>query len=171
MHPDRNPNADQEKFKEITAAYNLLHDEKKRKEYDEYREMNKRFDGSANNQYSQQNNTYNQNYDPFGQNNNNRRYEYRHYSNKDPEEAKKEFEEFIRNSRIFKGGKGAFNNFESFFKNMEDRMNQQRNQYQKRYQDYNSKRNTNRNNNSQQNDNNSDDFFREYFNKYNRYEV
>lgn len=39
MHPDVNPNADQEKFKEITSAYNLLSNQEKRKQYDEYRNI------------------------------------------------------------------------------------------------------------------------------------
>lgn len=30
MHPDKNPNADQDRFKEITSAYNLLSNQEKR---------------------------------------------------------------------------------------------------------------------------------------------
>jgi molecular chaperone DnaJ len=36
-HPDKNPNANQDKFKSITAAYNVLSDKKKRTDYDNMR--------------------------------------------------------------------------------------------------------------------------------------
>ena len=40
-HPDANPGSDQseERFKEISAAYDVLGDEAKRKEYDEVRRL------------------------------------------------------------------------------------------------------------------------------------
>lgn len=39
FHPDVNPDADSERFKEISAAYDILGDEQKRSEYDEFRSM------------------------------------------------------------------------------------------------------------------------------------
>jgi molecular chaperone DnaJ len=41
LHPDANPDdtAAEERFKEITAAYDVLGDEARRKEYDEVRRM------------------------------------------------------------------------------------------------------------------------------------
>lgn len=125
MHPDRNPNANQDKFKELTSAYNLLSNEKKRKEYDEYR----RITGAGGQQtsssnYGSQRNPYGDGFNPFGQggqrsqsqqrNQNShyqqkygdqgqyQRYEYR-ANPKSQEEMKKEFEEF------FKKAANAFN--------------------------------------------------------------
>lgn len=36
-HPDQNPNADKDKFKEVTAAYNVLSKEDSKKQYDQMR--------------------------------------------------------------------------------------------------------------------------------------
>ena len=104
MHPDRNPNADQDKFKELTSAYNLLSNAKKRKEYDQYRDAASYGGGANSSQYSSNQNPFGQDYNPFGKGGNyqqNRgpnkyyyKYEYRQYQN--PEEVKKEFEEFLK---------------------------------------------------------------------------
>lgn len=37
MHPDKNAGKTTDRFKEITAAYNVLGDKKKREEYDSMR--------------------------------------------------------------------------------------------------------------------------------------
>eukprot|EP00301_Raphidiophrys_heterophryoidea_P025929 c8818_g1_i1.p1 GENE.c8818_g1_i1~~c8818_g1_i1.p1 ORF type:complete len:414 (+),score=113.29 c8818_g1_i1:112-1353(+) len=47
FHPDRNPNADPEKFKEISHAYEILMDGEQRKLYDEYGEEGMKEGGSS----------------------------------------------------------------------------------------------------------------------------
>jgi len=113
MHPDRNPKADQDKFKEITAAYHLLSNDEKRKQYDELREMNEKYgdpNASSGQYYNQRqyydgNNQYSQ--DQSG-GKNKQYYRYTYYANQDPEKAKKEFEEFLKRSKIFRERGGQF---------------------------------------------------------------
>lgn len=132
MHPDRNPNADQDKFKELTSAYNWLSNKKKRKEYDQYREAASYGGGPNSSNYNSNQNPYGQNYNPYGkgghyqqkygQNNNHQKYEYKSY--KSPEDVKKEFEEFFRKAtgNFRQGGNQRqgqnsqkFNNFSKSF--------------------------------------------------------
>ena len=68
MHPDKNPNADQDKFKEITAAYNLLSNQDKRKQYDEMRKYGSPFgDSNPGSTYGNNQNPYSDGFNPFGQ--------------------------------------------------------------------------------------------------------
>lgn len=113
MHPDRNPNADQEKFKELTSAYNVLSNEKKRKEYDDYRSMTGQgFPNAGSTSYSNSQSPFGAGFDPYGKssyykqhydrNGQYKRYYYKTTST-NPEDIKKEFEEF------FKKANEAFN--------------------------------------------------------------
>ncbi|CAI2360545.1 unnamed protein product [Moneuplotes crassus] len=113
MHPDRNPNADQEKFKELTSAYNVLSNEKKRKEYDDYRSMaGQGFPNPGSSSYSSSQSPFGAGFDPYGKssyykqdfdrNGQYKRYYYKTTST-NPEEIRKEFEKF------FKKANEAFN--------------------------------------------------------------
>ena len=142
MHPDRNPNADQDKFKELTSAYNWLSNEKKRKEYDQYRDAAS-YGGANSSNYSSNQNPSGQNYNQYGkgghyqqkygQNKNYQKYEYKRYQN--PEDAKKEFEEFFRKATgKFRQGnnqnKGQnFKGFDDFSKRFWENYENQRKRY------------------------------------------
>lgn len=139
MHPDRNPNADQDKFKEYTAAYNLLSNEEKRKQYDEYRQYanygsnNASSQGPGGSSYGPGANRYGQGFNPFGsgpnQNsgtgNDYKRYTY-YSSPKSPEEARKEFEEFFKKASSQFGRGANFRGFDDFAKNFQQSYQKQK---------------------------------------------
>lgn len=128
LHPDRNPNADQDKFKEITSAYNLLSNEKKRKQYDEMREYGSQFGGQGpSSGFGGQRGPFGQGFGQgFGNPGQNNQYQRHHYySNKDPQKAKEEFEEFMKNfGQKFR--QGPFGNFDDLFKKMREEAERQR---------------------------------------------
>jgi len=165
MHPDKNPNADQDKFKEMTAAYTLLSNEEKRKQYDEMRKYGSPFGSSdSSNTYGQSQNPYADGFNPFGQgfkntgNTGGRKYKTYYYSYKDADKARKDFEEFFKN-RTSGFGKGQnFSGFEDFFKNIREEMEKQ--QKQNRTQKPGS---GNQQNSQDSNKNNYEDFFRRQY--------
>jgi len=143
MHPDRNPNADQDKFKELTSAYNLLSNEKKRKEYDEYRSISGGSSDGASQNYGAGQNPFGQGFNPFGQGRpgggpNGYRKEYRYYSKgKTPEEIRKEFEEFFRKAggnwnrgQNFRNQGANFQGFDQFMKNFREQYEKERQRQQ-----------------------------------------
>ncbi|CAI2369144.1 unnamed protein product [Moneuplotes crassus] len=155
MHPDRNPNADQDKFKELTSAYNLLSNEKKRKQYDEYRDLSGYGNSkSRSSSYGSTQNPYGDGFNPFGkgghynqQHGNNRqdnRYQYKSTA-KTPEEMRKEFEEFFKKAaNAFRQNQGqnrgnsqnnhGYNQYSQKFWEQYEKQRQQQQQYQQNSQ-------------------------------------
>ena len=102
MHPDKNPNADQNKFKEITAAYNLLSNAEKRKQYDKLRSYGtsstNRSSSSHSSSNTQNSNGFNSNYqNPHpGSSQQGKYYQKSYYNEANSQKARKDFEEFYR---------------------------------------------------------------------------
>jgi curved DNA-binding protein CbpA len=137
MHPDKNPNADQEKFKEITSAYNLLRNKDKRQQYDKMREQGAYESFQANSSYGNRQNPYGDGFNPFGQGYRHQqgpgKQEKRYYyysTNQDPEAARKAFEEFFKKRASHFGSGPQFQGFDDFFKNLRENMEKQQRQQQ-----------------------------------------
>ena len=127
MHPDKNPNADHDKFKEITAAYNLLSNHEKRKQYDEMRKYG--FQSRINkntNPYQRAYSQYSDGFDPFkneytqSSNQQGKNYNRSYYYESNSQRSKRAYEEFFRN-RYGAGRTG----YEEYTKRMKENMNKQ----------------------------------------------
>lgn len=108
-HPDLNKGKNSELFKEITAAYDTLSDQTKRKEYDASRSFNNFF-GGANKYSSQQNTQSNYNYNNSNFYNNFRGTNYSYKSNQ-KQQQQQQYEDPLKG-------------FNDFFKNFYQKYNQ-----------------------------------------------
>ena len=186
MHPDKNPNADQDKFKEITAAYNLLSNQEKRKQYDEMRKYGSPFnDASSGNTYGgAAKNPYSDGFNPFGQgfgntgNQQGKKYQRTYYYTYkgDPQKAKKDFEDFFKSRGAAYGSGANFRGFEEFIKAMRENMEKRQQQNQEYYNHYNQNNQYNQNNYQQNNSQKSaeekkreeeEEYFRKYYQEFN----
>lgn len=100
-----------------------------RKQYDEMRESQSPFGGSSS--YGNTQNPYGDGFNPFGQGGHqqsgqgNKYRKTYYYKTSNPEEAKKAFEEFFKNTRSPFGKGAQFKGFDDFMKGFQESMNKQ----------------------------------------------